>query len=420
MTASTNQSELNKISNEIIRNSLVNFVKKHLKSDDVEICIECGSKKGDNFQGEIFRVLYKEANNNANENDSSLILKIAAKGGCKNKHDLFVHEINMYEKVLSYFNEFQLSKGVDPEINGFNEYPECYFSTQDNMSESVFLEDLRRRGFEMFNHRKESITFDHVSLFMKALGKFHAISFALKDQQTEKFKHFTSFIPEQFWVNVQHDIRDVFLSFMDRLTSVLEDEQRFDLLEKFKNATGEDSIAFLTGLLSMASKNPCAVITHGDATINNTMFSKDNHGKPNEIQIFDWQCSRFSSPVLDLVIYLFCSATKELRDQHYDEFLKIYHNSLSDLLKRLGSDPEKLFPYEELLNQLKQFGKYVVFVAVIFIQIMFADEDSIPNVSDEQSDKLTDDFFQISDESKPAYRKHVLDLFIDLDRLGYL
>lgn len=237
-------------------------------------------------------------------------------------------------QVLSFFHEFQLSKDVVPAVNGFNECARCYFSINEESSESLFLEDLRIRKFEMINHRTEPLTFDHMALLLKALGKFHAISFAIRDQQPEKFKELTSLIPEQYWTMLQTEFKDPFWMLVKRLMKVLEEEKRFDLLERFEKAVDDDYTTTVLRLISDTAADPYAVICHGDLTMFNSMYRKDDRGKPIEIQFFDWQFSRYASPVIDLVLHLFCSTTKELRDQHYEDFLKIYHDSLSELLTR--------------------------------------------------------------------------------------
>lgn len=86
-----------------------------------------------------------------------------------------------------------------PEENGFSECVRCFSSIRDDLCESLFLEDLKRRDFEMINPRTESMSFDHVALLMRVIGKFHALSFALRDQQKEKFDELTSHLIEQFW-----------------------------------------------------------------------------------------------------------------------------------------------------------------------------------------------------------------------------
>lgn len=59
----------------------------------------------------------------------------------------------------------------------------------------------------------------------------------------------------------------------------------------------------------------------------------------------------------------------------------------------------------------------------MLIPMLCADVDSMPNPDDiaEQASKeqpIDDDFFQISDKSKDAYNKKVLDIFDDLARIG--
>lgn len=220
-------------------------------------------------------------------------------------------------------------------MDGFNECPKCYFSISEELSESLFLEDLRSRKFEMINQRQEPITFDHMSLLLKAIGKFHAISLAIKDQQPTKFEELSRLAFEQYWIIFS----DPFFAYgyqdlLNRSIAILEEEKRPDLVEKFKKVIGDGFSDTILGLISSKAAEPYAVICHGDLTVNNTMYSKDEQGKPTGVQIFDWQFTRYSSPVIDLVLYLFCSTSKELRDEHYDDFLKIYHDSLSDLLKR--------------------------------------------------------------------------------------
>lgn len=234
---------------------------------------------------------------------------------------------------MSYFEEFQLSKGVNPIVNGFNEYAKCYFTISKELSESLFLEDLKQRHFEMMK-RNEPISYDHMSLFMKALGKFHAISFAVKDQQPDKFNELTGCVFEHYWDLLKSDMKNHYFDMLKRLTSVLEEEKHFDLLHRFRKVVGEDCSATILQLVSGKAAEPCAVICHGDVTVNNSMFRYYEQGRAVEFQLLDWQFSRYASPVTDLVLYLFCSTTKELRDQHYEEFLKIYHASLSDLLTK--------------------------------------------------------------------------------------
>jgi hypothetical protein len=59
------------------------------------------------------------------------------------------------------------------------------------------------------------------------------------------------------------------------------------------------------------------------------------NGRPVELRLIDFQIIRYASPVLDVLQYLFLATTKELRDEHFDEFLNVYYEALSGFIKRL-------------------------------------------------------------------------------------
>lgn len=64
------------------------------------------------------------------------------------------------------------------------------------------------------------------------------------------------------------------------------------------------------------------------------MFRYDVSGKPAAVKLFDWQFSRYASPVTDIILFLLSCTRKHVRDKYYDELLNIYYGSLSDFLTR--------------------------------------------------------------------------------------
>lgn len=237
---------------------------------------------------------------------------------------------------MPFFHKFQISKGIDPCQNGFNEYPNCYFSLTDAMTECIFLEDLNVTQFEMVKFREEFLTYDHMSLMMKTLGKFHAISLALKDQEPKKFFELTNEIKDEDRLESfnETEINAYYEEMLRKITIYFEDTKNMDLLQRFNTAMGEKYSITAHELVSGVSAEPYAVICHGDAWTANTMFRKDDHGKVIDIKNFDYQFARYASPVTDLVVCLLCCSTKELRDKHYEDFLNIYHRSVTDFLIR--------------------------------------------------------------------------------------
>lgn len=111
--------------------------------------------------------------------------------------------------------------------------------------------------------------------------------------------------------------------------------------------------------------------------------------------LIDWQVVRYCSPVLDLLYYIFSATDKALRAKEFENLLRVYHTALTKIVKKLGSDPQKLFGYDELLRQVKKFGKYSLVMSPLLIQIMLADAQDISNM-DELSQDLS------NDDRKPA------------------
>lgn len=232
---------------------------------------------------------------------------------------------------MPVFRQFEQSKGVIFEEHGFSEYPKCYANIDMDLSECIFLEDLSMRGFSMC---AEGINADHVRLAMKSLGKFHAISFALKDQEPKKFEELTSNLDELFIRKEFDHWRELFNKQSDSMLKLLSDKEDAALLAKVQKLFEKDALDVAADCLDLESTGPASIITHGDAWKNNMMFSHDDDGKPVEISLIDWQMSRHSSPIIDIVYFIFSSTTKELRDSHYENFLQVYHENLSTHMRR--------------------------------------------------------------------------------------
>lgn len=134
----------------------------------------------------------------------------------------------------------------------------------------------------------------------------------------------------------------------------------------------------------------------------------------------DWQMSRFASPVLDLLYILSTSTDKEFRQKYYQNLVKRYHQSISESIKCLGSDPDKLFPIEFLESQLKKFGKYAFLQGLNIIQMVLADSEDIPDLDDMSEVKECKDFLKGQKTTTHSeYTSRIRDLLTDLIEYGY-
>lgn len=129
--------------------------------------------------------------------------------------------------------------------------------------------------------------------------------------------------------------------------------------------------------------------------------------------------SAIGSPALDLSYYLLTSTTKELRVR-YEDLIKVYHDSMSELITKLGSDPQKLFPFDELKNQLKQFGVYGVIMTPILLQVIVSDPKNIADMNTIDEDTKEFDFATFDDSSKITYRQRVSDSVQDAIKFDWI
>ena len=235
---------------------------------------------------------------------------------------------------MPYFRTFEQSKGVDVDKDGFIAYPECYRTVDVDLNECIFLEDLNNRGFEMLDFHSKETTIDHVRLFLIALAKFHAISFALNDQQPEKFKQLTSNLNEIIIAKGNFASLSYYEFRAQNVIRAVSAPDDTHLHVKVKEFFANGALNVAIESIERELNESATVISFGDAHRNNTMLKCDSNGNPVEICLIDWQMARRASPVIDFAYFVFCSTTKEMRDIHYENLLKTYHDHLSAHIRR--------------------------------------------------------------------------------------
>lgn len=108
---------------------------------------------------------------------------------------------------------------------------------------------------------------------------------------------------------------------------------------------------------------------------------------------------------------------KEFRKNHYQSLMQHYHQALSDAIRRLGSDPDQLFPFDSFQSQLKKFGKYAFVQGLQMMQVVLTDPKDIPKMDDlEEGSAELKGFI---DSSNVEYRQRINDLVEDLMDYGY-
>ena len=102
-------------------------------------------------------------------------------------------------QVVPVFEKFIESKGQRRLLC----IPTCFSSMSDGENDYIALQDVSVHGYGPVS-RLNCLDLEQMNLLLKAMADFHAISFAYKDQNTDKFQQLAdklveTYFGEEFW-----------------------------------------------------------------------------------------------------------------------------------------------------------------------------------------------------------------------------
>lgn len=152
-----------------------------------------------------------------------------------------------------------------------------------------------------------------------------------------------------------------------------------------------------------------------------------NEGKPQSVSLIDWQISRYASPILDLANFIFISTDKALRDAHLERLIKQYYDIFSELVRKLGSEPEKVFPFSEYKQQWKDFAKYGLIMAINVVPLIAVPAEQVKQMEDQsklengtRDPAALEEWNKVMTEIMGRTATRVKDIVEDFQRLGFL
>lgn len=395
-------------------NDLVNDVAKREGFTTYTITSEAGSKHGDGFQGIMIRFAIEGeriTSDGVKKPDRiSLLCKMPPHEKARREMSktavTFTNEIHSYEVLLPAIEQFQREKGIVT-ADGFYQFPKCYGTYADpaNGDFALVLEDLKVVGFEMWNKLKP-IDLTHARLVVRELGKLHAVSFALRDQRPELFARQFQTRKAEIMLNLMDN--EMFKKFFESevekgMKTVSDNAVLTEKMQKIKT----DFFAIVAECLADGAAEPFGVLCHGDYWNNNMMYRYGRGKVPVEACLIDWQITQFCSPAIDISYFLYSSTEQNLRHKHYEEVLRAYYDSLAETLHRLGSDADKLFRWEDLLEQMQKFARYGFVLAFMLLHIVSAKPEDIPDMDQMARDMAANPNIDLSN----SFMTHVNPLF---------
>ncbi|KAF5270853.1 hypothetical protein FQA39_LY08298 [Lamprigera yunnana] len=408
---------------QVLSKTTMDFLHTYIKELDVKdyvVNISRGSNHGDNYLGVIAKVQVKT---------EKLIMNWILKSAMQQEAfrsflsvpKVYAREVYVYDKVLFEFNRFQKEKCVSKPFKSYAKYHTCFLTAP---YECFIMDDMKVLGYKLWK-RSEPLDYNHVLLVMREYGRFHALSFAMRDQKPSLFQEISENIEEIFF-NEEAFLRDDMLKFQDvqleKIVKALDPLLCESVHEKFMRFKERMTETIKTVIHSTAV-GKYSVVCHGDSWINNFLFKYGNSERPNpfpsDICILDWQQCRLGSPVLDLSYFIFSSTDKKFRDEYYDEMMREYHSSLSNFLIELRSDPKELYPFHVFEEDLRIFSVFGLYMAINILYFVVSDTEEIPDFFNVTSGEDAIEQMNFQSKNIEKFNSRVRGVVLDFGKLNY-
>ncbi|XP_022902172.2 uncharacterized protein [Onthophagus taurus] len=424
--------ENNKVENEeksppqkLLHDEVVDALIKEAEKRGLTNCqldITSGSAKGDNFMGILAKVKVTGKNVDGEDVEWNWIAKAAPQTDMYRsmlKIDIaYATEVYMY-KLFDQLDEFQAEKKL---LQPFNAHPKFVLSYLEPYKESFVMEDLKAEGY-VLRDRKQPLDLHHVKHVMREYGKFHAISFALRDQKPELFAKLAKETKDKIFgmddIAELEKMKKFQNNFCEKLLDTLNEEADAEAIKSFKYYAKDPIQVHID---SVENTNEYSVILHGDCWTNNFIWKyedAENPELPTKVCILDWQLSRYGSVALDLSYFFYACTSQEFREKHYDKMIQLYYYTLCSHLVEMGSDPEKLFPYSELINELKHHCTFGVYMGTMVLHIMMSDNTEVPEFGKSENVDQFMEAFDYKSVNDNLFRDRARGVIVHMHQKGY-
>ncbi|XP_043288986.1 uncharacterized protein [Venturia canescens] len=393
---------LSGVSKYFTEETLQNAIRKLTGSSDVTITgwtFKPPPTKGDSYLAQVDRITVF-ANADGKDIEKKLVVKSLPKNIGRRKTfrsvEFFHNEINFYKEVVPVFEKFLESKDQKSLLS----VPPCLDAFIDAENDYLVMEDVTVYGFGPIN-RQSCLNMKEMNVLLKAMAKFHAISFAYKDQFKDQFEDLVDKLQETFFGKHWNWYQNLRTRLIDVAKDALAKEYPgHPAEEKFNSYNSPRELWDRSANYCSRWHAPTSIINHGDSWAPNFLVRTAlDDSDESEAMLLDFQLARSSSPVLDLSFLIYACSDKQLLDNHYDKILETYHSILSNSIKSLGSDPQKLYPWTVFMNEVKEQSMHGLNFALESVPFSVMDESKAFDLDDLIK---TDDAVDVADIFDPG------------------
>lgn len=254
-------------------------------------------------------------------------------------------------------------------------FPACFYTSRKREDSLIVLEDFQNSEYRFGGNTSLLLDFDHIVLALESLARFHALSYAMKkrDPQTfyscvvHKLKNGNRFCSEDKAKELMYAhayfqcLQFAALQPLEIFaTKFLDQDHKYISGVRRLNMLLEDTVGLIGKLL--IPKEPLAVLCHGNFTTLNILYRYAANSKPIAVKFIDFQDVHYASPAIDLTLFLFLSASPELRAESLDDLISVYHQTLLKAISEFLDCPEEdLLPEFSAEALREEFYKHAVY-----------------------------------------------------------
>lgn len=168
------------------------------------------------------------------------------------------------------------------------------------------------------------------------------------------------------------------------------------------------------------------VIGHGDLWVNNLMFRYNDLAEVNDVKFIDLQTLRYTSPIIDILHFLYSSTEYSTRIEYMEQLLDDYVQSLVATIKSYRIEDDD-FRYSHIVgnvirNELNRNILYGLGICMWLMPAVTFHPEKIPNL-----DAITLNDFTNSNQEKnmtqlqtPEYHARIKETVLEFCRKGHL
>ncbi|XP_055710240.1 uncharacterized protein LOC129805975 [Phlebotomus papatasi] len=284
----------------------------------------------------------------------------------------YAEEMKVFQKENDLYS-YLLPRLQDIGIGAKEWAAQSYLAKDDRI---LVIENLKVDGFKMaVNQGRGNFDFDHLSMALDVLARFHACGIVLEDRSHTPV---VQMYPDCFEENGYPDdvnhiritgLRNAILAHLELIKRIPK-YQNNQILSKILQEYPKTVMKIVDFVkISDQFKN---VVSHGDLWANNIMFKYEEVDKekkalkPIDGRLVDFQLVRYAPPALD-VVTLICNTTDSvLRQDKLDILLEGYYKRLTKELSRFGIVAEDIISWDDFLESYEYYKLAGLIESVLF------------------------------------------------------